>query len=1495
MIIKILGTGAETTKPPKSYLGKYKPSCLIISPPVTILIDVGKDILEKATKEELLDVTHVLISHFHSDAVDGIPTFNKFLEENNKTVELYALPQVFERIKLRWSEKSYSNYLFVPIGTKKPFKIVDHTIKALKVFHDPRFPTVAYNIDNVFVYMSDGGPIWDEYELKYFSNNILAILDGAYWDHQIPLNNHVAVLEHLDFILSLNNKYTLFTGMGNQWPEFSKANKILKERLKKYKKEHPNCKIVEIRTAKEGEKLLIDLNKLYSQRDEFVLKPGFDTILNNPDILRKISKKELLMVHLRCHQLWAIKKTNKVLQVHVLVVKEMFRRGLKHRVINDLDKKTYRILGREIKVYEIWNELQDEIVIKSNIVRFVGSSLHKSDPNDLDIISPEVIYKAIKQFLKKYNPHYIGNEISHGDVLNVYDLILKKKDSPNIVNPRLPDYTKFYKSCKIIPKLPFKSDTYVIEPLIKGKHGIVVDKKNRLIYEHVITDNNKEIITDLLAYRSDNLFKEIIINRLLFMHKKWLNKADRPFYLPIRWIVKKSKLWSFLSSIKNKYDAVIIRPATFRYYDGKFILHFKKEKFCCECLDCGYKMISDNHCKDIKCPRCNGEMRRCDRPGVGKSIQKDKKLKPLMRFPPLKATASSYHELEYFDPEEAWEYFCKFYVEQEGKVRAEYKIDGFRMIASQDANKKSLIYFEDAMKDVSSKLPSLVKELSTLHDSGIILDGELMEWDPNKNRWLSRHDLMKWSQAKKPGSDENVRVFVFDILYYNGEDLHNKPLSERLKVLKEVSKKFKKHFVLCPGFDIKTKEQLVKKFNYLKHHLGSYRLGGLNGIDGLMIKAYSGVYELDGKTMTWVKAKYSYEADTIVLEVHKVKNKNVYNYTVGYGIPQDKKDLFTPIKELNGKWYGVLGKTFNTEIKAEVGQILNIAATEYKKEKVNSKIRYTLFQSRVITLKPNKKEPDSYLVIDRMSVEKAQSFYEALLKADDLGQITSPHGDPLPWPVSTEPTKPSKEKPKYVYRCEKCDYTIDSDEELPNNLICPICGGKLQRVKADKINSYTIINRAPLCELLISKGGIEMKKEIQLPQGMGSKSLLDRVLEKILGVDVFGQTRLDIQIPFYKVALYSKGLKNAVKEKEVKIINLKYNETYVPATYELLEVGRDTKERLLVSGFIIVKDTVPLVIHFYPAFDCQKLVIYGRDKDYSFIDSFVKDIHRFVNNNNPWKNEKITPFGKFLPLSSIDSNKIILDKSTLQKLNDTVFSFFNHKEKYEKANIPFKRGVIFSGVPGTGKTLSGKIIMNTVKNATFIWVTATDFMHLKTSYLFDMARELQPSILFIEDIDRCLQGPTLDTIKTQMDGLVPNEGILTILTTNFPERLPKTLIDRPGRFDDIIEFKLPDAVLRFKILWRYSENIDIENKKKSLACIARISEGLTPAHLKEVIVRSFLLSNGKKVTLELLKQSLREIKNLHDKFSFNKSFDKEISGYPYILKTIKNLAARLKS
>jgi len=46
----------------------------------------------------------------------------------------------------------------------------------------------------------------------------------------------------------------------------------------------------------------------------------------------------------------------------------------------------------------------------------------------------------------------------------------------------------------------------------------------------------------------------------------------------------------------------------------------EKQKYNCECIKCGYKMTSDEHCDKLKCPECGGEMRRLERPGPGKEV-----------------------------------------------------------------------------------------------------------------------------------------------------------------------------------------------------------------------------------------------------------------------------------------------------------------------------------------------------------------------------------------------------------------------------------------------------------------------------------------------------------------------------------------------------------------------------------------------------------------------------------------------------------------------------------------------------------------------------------------------------------------------------------------------------------------------------------------------------------------------------------------------------------
>jgi len=46
----------------------------------------------------------------------------------------------------------------------------------------------------------------------------------------------------------------------------------------------------------------------------------------------------------------------------------------------------------------------------------------------------------------------------------------------------------------------------------------------------------------------------------------------------------------------------------------------EKQQYACECIECGWTVTTEQHCVDIKCEECGGEMRRAERPGEGRNI-----------------------------------------------------------------------------------------------------------------------------------------------------------------------------------------------------------------------------------------------------------------------------------------------------------------------------------------------------------------------------------------------------------------------------------------------------------------------------------------------------------------------------------------------------------------------------------------------------------------------------------------------------------------------------------------------------------------------------------------------------------------------------------------------------------------------------------------------------------------------------------------------------------
>ena len=103
---------------------------------------------------------------------------------------------------------------------------------------------------------------------------------------------------------------------------------------------------------------------------------------------------------------------------------------------------------------------------------------------------------------------------------------------------------------------------------------------------------------------------------------------------------------------------------------------------------------------------------------------------------------------------------------------------------------------------------------------------------------------------------------------------------------------------------------------------------------------------------------------------------------------------------------------------------------------------------------------------------------------------------------------------------------------------------------------------------------------------------------------------------------------------------------------------------------------------------------------------------------------------------------VILDKSMKKSIIDDANTFFDNRDTYERLKVPWKRGIIYYGPPGNGKTISIKAMMHdlykrTPKIPTLYVKTLSNFLgpEYAINEIFARAREQAPCYLVFEDLD----------------------------------------------------------------------------------------------------------------------------------------------------------------
>jgi hypothetical protein len=215
----------------------------------------------------------------------------------------------------------------------------------------------------------------------------------------------------------------------------------------------------------------------------------------------------------------------------------------------------------------------------------------------------------------------------------------------------------------------------------------------------------------------------------------------------------------------------------------------------------------------------------------------------------------------------------------------------------------------------------------------------------------------------------------------------------------------------------------------------------------------------------------------------------------------------------------------------------------------------------------------------------------------------------------------------------------------------------------------------------------------------------------------------------------------------------------------------------------------------------------------------------------------------YAAIRSATLDTLVLAPGLKEGIVEDVSRFFASREVYDRYRVPWKRGILLIGPPGNGKTHLVKALVNHL-NQRCIYVKRLVSGHKPDaddiSEVFTRARKSAPCLLVFEDLDSMLTDRNRSQFLNELDGFAGHAGVLTIATTNHPERLDAAIIERPSRFDRKYHFGLPGVEERtaYLQLWNVDADPELQLSKAALATIAAQTDGFSFAYLKELTLSS---------------------------------------------------------
>lgn len=180
--------------------------------------------------------------------------------------------------------------------------------------------------------------------------------------------------------------------------------------------------------------------------------------------------------------------------------------------------------------------------------------------------------------------------------------------------------------------------------------------------------------------------------------------------------------------------------------------------------------------------------------------------------------------------------------------------------------------------------------------------------------------------------------------------------------------------------------------------------------------------------------------------------------------------------------------------------------------------------------------------------------------------------------------------------------------------------------------------------------------------------------------------------------------------------------------------------------------------------------------------------------------ERLTPF-------DLRDDQFVRIGKNYNSIVEEIRSFIRDEDKYRKFKTIYKRGLLFYGPAGTGKTAAIRSVLREEipKDSIIMFfekkIPEVDFIKHIQATLSDTFK-----VLIFEEITEFTESSGgMGDLLTFIDGEMSLDKCLIIATTNYPEKLPANIVDRRSRFDVCYKIGNPDAEERHALLLSYLE------------------------------------------------------------------------------------------